>query len=64
MIIYKYHISDNSNEIEIKNIGKKKLKEKLKKKYIKEIAYNWLYLARSQILKKKIQSINKNKNKK
>ena len=64
MIINKYHISDNSNEIEIKNIGKKKLKEKLKKKYIKEIAYNWLYLARSQILKKKIQSINKNKNKK
>ena len=64
MIINKYHISDNSNEIEIENIGKKKLKEKLKKKYIKEIAYNWLYLARSQILKKKIQSINKNKNKK
>ena len=38
------------------------LKEKLKKRYIQEIAFNWLYLARNQILQHKMQSI-KMKNK-
>ena len=70
MVINKFLGSNNNKENGLKKIESKILKERLKKYYIKGIALNWLYIARSQILKNKIEiekkeedNINKNKKK-
>ena len=54
MIINKYLCSNKNNETKLKKIDNKIILQRLKKYYIKGIALNWLYQARSRILIRKI----------
>ena len=54
MVINKALSSDKNKETRMKKIENKILTERLKKYYIKGLALNWLYLARSKILIRKI----------
>ena len=54
MVINKYLASDNNKDSKLKKIENKILAERLKKNHIKGIALNWLYVARSKILIRKI----------
>jgi hypothetical protein len=54
MVINKYLASDKNKESKVKIIENKILASRLKKNNIKGIALNWLYLARSKILIRKI----------
>ena len=55
MVINKFLSSDKNKESRVKKIESKILKERLKKYYIKGIALNWLFIARSKILNRKIE---------
>ena len=54
MVINKYLCSNKNKEEKLKKIDNKIIVERLKKSYIKGIALNWLYLARSKILIRKL----------
>ena len=54
MVINKALSSDKNKETRMKKIENKILAERLKKYYIKGLALNWLYIARSKILIRKI----------